>query len=194
MRKFKLSVLFMGIFVILVFGISLFFFVRGDPRSGVSGLFVDSLNNLPFEMNLSLIAFIGQWAILLLIVVLGYLKFLKHRKEEEEKVKSFIIPTTLPKSKTNLDVFYDLIKQNKILSLGIISKLFNLSKEKSLEWARILEDKDLVTIEYPAFSEPEVRLRGYKEEKEEMAKEIAQNPINLANTKEVKNVEPEEQK
>lgn len=167
MTKLKTSVFFMGFFILLVFGLSIFFFVRGNQEPSISGSFIDDFGSLPFEMNLSLIAFVGQWVLLLLIVFIGYLRFLKHRREEEAKIRTFVIPQNLPKPQTNIDVFYSLIKEQKALSLTIISKLFKINKEKALEWARILEDKELVTIEYPAFSDPEVRIKGYKEVEKE---------------------------
>lgn len=166
MEKPKPSILLMGLFVLLVFTVSISIIIKKSPDSAISGNAVSDIQNLPFGLNLSLVAFIGQWVILLLIVLVGYLKFIKHKKEEEEKVKTFVIPKDLPKSQTNLDVFYHLLQENKSLGLGIIAKLFNLRKEKALEWARILEEKNLVTIEYPAFSDPEVRIKGYKEEME----------------------------
>ena len=172
MAKIRLGVLLMGFFVLLAFGLSLNLFIKGDPRSNISGLVFGNFESLPFKMNLSLIAFVGQWVLLLFIVFIGYLRFLKHRREEEVKVNSFTIPQYLPKPQTNFDVFYNLLKENKTLSLNVIARLFKISKEKALEWARILEEKDLAVIEYPAFSDPEVRIKGYKEsmEKEKQAK------------------------
>lgn len=167
MGKSKIGVLIMGVFLLTVFIVSLILFLNGDPRATISGLAFSNLQELPFEMNLSLIAFVGQWVVLLLIVFIAYMRFLKHRREEEEKVKTFTIPKDLPKSTTNLDVMYDLLQQNKSLSVSIISRLFSITKEKALEWARILEDKDLVIIEYPAFSDPEVRLKDSKDEPNE---------------------------
>lgn len=72
------------------------------------------------------------------------------------------IPTQITRKKTrsetNLDVFYNLLKDKKSLSIKTVAKLFKVSREKALEWAKILENHELVTIEYPTFSVPEVKI------------------------------------
>ena len=153
MAKIKTSTLFMGVFVIAFFGVNLFLY-KSD-KSPISGLFVGTL---PSGVNLSVVAFIVQWIILLLIVLLAYTRFRKHRKEEEVKISGFIIPQSLSKSQTSLDVLYKLIKEKQSLSVGVISRLFKIPKDKALEWAKILENDELVTIEYPAFADPEIKI------------------------------------
>ncbi|MEK6926149.1 MAG: hypothetical protein AABW50_02635 [Nanoarchaeota archaeon] len=161
MAKFKRSTVFMSMFIAAFFGINIFLY-RSD-RSPLSGLFV---GNLPAGINFSLVAFIVQWIILLLIVLLAYTRFLKHRKEEETKIRGFIIPSSLSKSETYLDVLYKLLKEKKSLSVGIISKVFKIPKDKALEWAKMLENDELVTIEYPAFADPEIKIMQNEEKKE----------------------------
>ncbi len=64
----------------------------------------------------------------------------------------------LKKTYTPLDSMYELIKEKRKLKLYEISKKFKLSKEKSLEWCKILENEGIIKINYSAFSEPDVEI------------------------------------
>ena len=153
----------MGLFVLVFSGLNLYLYFSGtlNNYTGISG---EAVSDIPEKLNFSLIAFVGQWVLLLMIVMFAYSKFLKHKKAEDMVLKNqnFIIPTG--KSETPLDAFYFLIKQKGILHTGVVATLFKISKETALDWAKMLEEEDLVTVEYPAFSEPEIRIKGYKKE------------------------------
>jgi len=159
----KIGVILMGLFVLVFSGVNLYFYFdkKGGASSIMSGM---ATIELPLGLNMSIVLFIGQWAILLLIVFFAYMKFLKHKKTEEIKSQNFVVPCTLKKSETQLDTLYNAIKDKKNLSVGSIAKAFKIEKEKALEWAKILENNDLVIIEYPAFSDPEVKLKLSEEE------------------------------
>jgi hypothetical protein len=160
-RKVKPFVI---LFLVVLFALNLIFFLRdkGGVYNSITGMFI---KDIPIGINMSLIAFIAQWLILLLVIILAYTKFLKHRKQEQEKIENFAIPRPSSKAETNMDVFYNLLKEKKSLSVGATAKAFNISKEKALEWAKILEDHDLATIEYPTFSDAEIKIKGYDLEK-----------------------------
>jgi predicted membrane protein len=171
----KAGVKLMGIFIFLFVGLNLFtYYSKKNSASTMSGMFV---SNLPVGINMSLIAFILQWVILLMIVIFAYSKFLKHRKEEEEKILNFVIPKPKSEGETNIDVFYKLLKDKKSLTSTTISKAFNITKEQAIDWAKILEEHGLVTIEYPAFADPEFRIVEELKEDFEMdkLKEISKN-------------------
>lgn len=154
----KIGVMVMGAFVVLFTGFNLYsYFSKGNSSTPISGYLV---KDLPGGISMSLLAFILQWVLLLGIVIFAYMRFLKHRKEEDAKVAGFVMPQLHSKSETYLDVFYDLLKEKKALSIRTIAKLFNLKKETALDWAKVLEDHNLATIEYPAFSDPEVKIKG----------------------------------
>jgi hypothetical protein len=56
------------------------------------------------------------------------------------------------------------------LKISVIAKAFGISKDQALEWGKILENQNLASVEYPAFSEPEIKAKnknGKKEEKKE---------------------------
>ena len=155
MEKKKVTPIILGTFVVVFSGINLFlYFNRKSARAPISGAVIGS--NLPLGMNMTLLAFILQWVILLVVVIFAYTRFLKHKKEEDEKIKNFIIPSPKSKAETSFDIFYRLIKEKKSLNTATIAKAFSISKEQALEWGKILEEHNLVTIEYPAFSDPDI--------------------------------------
>jgi len=164
MDKKKRIPAFVIIFLIGLFILNLLFFLRKKDNvyNSITGMFVKDIS---LGMNMSLIAFIVQWVILLLVVILAYAKFLKHRREEDQKIANFTIPQLKSKAETNLDLLYNLLKEKKVLNIRSVSKLFKVSKEKALEWAKILEDYDLATIEYPTFSDAEIRIKTDEIEK-----------------------------
>ena len=138
----------------------------------MSGQFIKEIPKLPYNMNLSVIAFVTQWLILIIVIVISYSKFLKHKKEEHIRVSyEQVKERTAGRSKTDLDVLYDILKDKKVLTLSTIAKIFKIQKEKALEWAKILENYGLGQIEYPAFSEPEIRITE-KDEEHEKEKEV----------------------
>jgi uncharacterized membrane protein (DUF485 family) len=168
MVKKKEGPLVMGAFIAVFLGINLFaYFSRKSGRAPLSGAAIGE--NLPLGLNISLLAFILQWVILLVVVIFAYTKFLKHRKEEDEKIKSFVIPAPKSKAETRFDVFYKLLKEKTSLSTATIAKAFSISKEQALEWGKILEEHNLASIEYPAFSDPEVTIEELVDSEADMA-------------------------
>lgn len=152
----KIGVSVMGIFVLLVIGFNIYAFSsRGSGQSALTGNVV--LSNLPTGINLSLIAFVLQWVVLLLVVIFAYTRFLKHKKSEEMKIAGFVIPPQKTKAETHIDAFYDLLKEKQSLTTGTIAKAFQITKDQALEWSKVLEEHALVSIEYPAFADPEVK-------------------------------------
>ncbi|MEK6917707.1 MAG: hypothetical protein AABW51_02055 [Nanoarchaeota archaeon] len=170
MEKKKVTPVIMGVFIAVFFGLNFFlYFSKKSGRAPISGAVIGG--NLPLGINMTLLAFILQWVILLVVVIFAYTKFLKHRKEEEEKIKDFVIPSPKSKAETNFDVFYNLLKDKKSLNTSTIATAFSISKEQALEWGKILEEHDLVSIEYPAFSDPEVIVTEEKISNESVTEE-----------------------
>jgi len=164
----KKSTLVIVVFIIIIFSaLNIQLFTSEDSASytSISGRFIEEVPNFPFGLSLSLIAFILQWVVLLLIVIYTYSKFIQHKKSEQLKVNIHLVKRSFSKSSTDLDVLYNLLKEKKKLPITTISKLFKITKEKAVEWAKILENHKLAIIEYPAFSDPEVRI--YEKEKDE---------------------------
>jgi Ca2+/Na+ antiporter len=131
----------------------------------LSQYLINIMEKLPWEIDMSLLVFILQWIVLFLVVLVIVIKIVKHRKKVNEVASSKEIIPKKSKSETDLDILYNMLKKNKSLSIKAISKIFKISREKALDWSKILENHDLVTIEYPTFDIPEVKINE-KEKKE----------------------------
>jgi len=155
----KLGVILMGLFVVVFSGVNLYmYFNQGETSySTISGMVTG--NAVLEKMNVSLIAFILQWIILIMIVMFSYTQFIKQKKMENISEKDIPKMNELGNLETELDRLYELLKVKERLSIDSISKVFGIEKEKALEWAQILEEHDLVKIEYPAFSDPEIEIK-----------------------------------
>ena len=151
------------IVIILVLTISTlnmyFYFNKGKfSYSALSGGVTAEIPKIPLKLDISTIAFIIQWVIVLIIIIIAYVNHLKGKKEETVRVNYNQIKIKKSKSGTDLDIFYEILKSKRRVKTGTIAKIFKISKEKALEWAKILENHDLAIIEYPAFNDPEVRI------------------------------------
>ena len=161
----KISVLLMGLFVLVFSSVNLYFYFNKGKNSynAISGMITG--NELVGSLNVSLMAFILQWVILIIIVLFSYAKFVQKKKKDEVLEAEIPRVTTSGDLETEIDILYRLIKEKRRLTLTAITNAFNINKDKALEWARILEDHDLVMIEYPAFSDPEVEIKEPNPEK-----------------------------
>ena len=166
MKKTTLIIVMLLVIIFSALNIYLFTNKSSTSYTSISGYYLKEFPGLPFGLNISTIAFIIQWIVLLLVIIVSYSKFIQHKKSEQLKTNFHLIRKSLSKSSTDMDVFYNLLKEKKSLTIGTISKLFNITKEKAVEWAKILENHDLATIEYPAFSDPEVRIYEKKDEEQ----------------------------
>jgi hypothetical protein len=121
-----------------------------------------TLKNQNFSFSSLVIIF--QWMLVFIITMWAMFEFNKKTKERKLKENYHKIKESKGKFDTDLDTLYSLIKENKKLKLGQIASSFNLTEEKALEWAKLLESNNLVIIEYPAFSSPVILLKGKDEE------------------------------
>ena len=87
-----------------------------------------------------------------------------NKRRGNNKNKSSKLKTNLPNSRlmdrieTPLDTLYNSLER-KGLKINKIMKTFNLTKEEALGWCEILENKNLVKLDYPIFGEPILRLK-----------------------------------
>ena len=72
-------------------------------------------------------------------------------------------------SSTNLDDFYELLKERGKLEIPEIAKIFNIDEELAMDWCKILESGDLATIDSPRFGTPTIELKGKLEEPPEIS-------------------------
>ncbi len=101
---------------------------------------------------------IAEWAILITIMVKGKI----HRISTSTADMGKIIvhhKSTNSVSKTDLDVLYEILKEKKELALPEIAHAFKVENSIAMDWAKTLEDGDLVTIEYSRMGEASIKLK-----------------------------------
>ena len=156
---FLLSVL------LVLFGYIFFFLSQGFPsiyqgfNKANSNLVGNAISNfkVPYlNIDLTLIIFIFQGIILGFIIFAVIMRAMKKTKQKSENINLGSISLKKTKSQTDLDLFYNIIKEKKKIGIGVIAKYFNIENEKALEWAKILENEEMVTIDYPFLNNPEI--------------------------------------
>lgn len=131
-------------------------------EKGISGFAVgpisgDEIKTQYPQPSLSTIVIVAEWLLLIVILVISFMSERLNLKKEADNLKDINIKQE--KSKTELDVLYDLLKEKKHLQLATIAKIFQVSEETVHEWAKILESGNLATIYYPRLGEPEIRIK-----------------------------------
>ena len=168
MGKRGFVVIFLIVIVLGGLNLFLYFDQGGVSYAALSGMVVDELNvNLNPNINLSTIIFISQWVLLMLIVLIAFVKHLKGRKSEAVRINYSELKNKKTKANTDLDILYKILKDRKKLKVSVIASTFKITREQALEWGRILENYNLASIEYPAFSQPEIILKEKKVKHEE---------------------------
>jgi len=79
------------------------------------------------------------------------------------------VPVELKEHKivTAFDQVYDLVKKTKRIKLGSIAKELGLSRKAVEDCTKILEDENLVEVEYPAIGDPLIEIVEYREWKKQ---------------------------
>src|SRR3989344_1959454 len=109
------------------------------------------------ENKTSQFIIIVEWVVLVLVILAGFAFEKMHHKKEDQNYIELHLPQK-EKGKTALDLLYDLLKEKKKIKVWAIAKLFNVSEDIVLEWARILEAGNLALLNYPKFGDAEVAL------------------------------------
>lgn len=131
-------------------------------EKGISGFAIGKITGQEIKENyastssLSKLIIIGEWALLVLLIGISLLGEHRHVKKQHVVLE---IKRTQEKSKTDIDLLYDLLKEKKKIELGTIADTFKISEETATEWAKILEDAQLAVLHYPRFGEAEVRIK-----------------------------------
>ncbi len=145
--------------ILIVLNLLIIYYNNINPawkNSLIQGMAIGEINVIP-NMDISSVVFIAQWVLTGIIVIILYAKHLKRKKTEGARL--VISNIQLGKSGTELDSLYYLLQEKKHLNIGMISRSFKISKDKAMEWCKILEDSDLAVINYPSFSEPEIEIK-----------------------------------
>lgn len=172
MNEKKRDLLFTSLIVLLLVAGNIYLFYNNNFKSEFSGMAINEIPTFFERLDFSRIAFIVQWVLIILIVILAYIRHLRRRKHQDIKVSFKSIERGQGKSSTDIDSLYSLLKDKKHLNISSISKIFKIDKEKAFEWCKMLEDYNLAVINYPAFSDPEIEIKEKIEEgKEEIKKQ-----------------------
>jgi hypothetical protein len=78
-----------------------------------------------------------------------------------------------PYIETNLDRFYNTIKEKKTLSFIEAQKEFGKSREQIASWAKIIEEHNLAKVHYPIFGSPVIMFSEETKPKKEKEKRPA---------------------
>ena len=163
---------YVGIFLFMIFvvailhsGTYLLTNFTADLKSGgtnpISGL---SIKQIPqnqdsyVSSSISKIFIIFEWAFLILGTVF---LILKQRIDLRKEIISLYITKkyyTQEKKQTDIDILYQILQEKKHLKIASISKVFHISKETAMEWAKILENGELASMYYPQFGDAEILL------------------------------------
>ena len=187
MKKRKVNNIFLGILITFILLISLahmfihvLIFQTNIPLVETMGISGNSIGPITidetFEINIrenykkispiSKGVLIGEWVLLIALSGFSIVRTRIHFKHDS--LETFKI-SRQDKSKTDIDLLYDLLKEKKRLEISSIARVFNVDKETVKEWGEIMEDNDLVVMEYPRFGDPEITLM--EEENGEKAQE-----------------------
>lgn len=133
-------------------------------EAGVSGMAIGPINiddnfhtKYDYLSPLSQLVLIAEWSIIALALVSGVVKGKIEAKREVEGLNLTKYRDN-QKTKTDLDVLYDALKDKKQLRVSTIAKAFKIPKTMVLEWSKIFEVGKLATLKYPRFGEPSLAL------------------------------------
>ena len=168
-KKRLLNIILSFLIVVSLFHIVYHFAVFGTGFSsfyekGISGLAVSKFplgeelrENYQSTSLISKLTIAAEWS--LVVVIILYI-FIKNKAEMKKEVSEIKTPQKYRKTEksTELDLFYNILKEKKHLRLSTVAKIFKVSKDIALEWAKTLEYGNLATIEYPRVGDPEIIL------------------------------------
>ena len=131
-------------------------------EQGVSGFAIGSITGEQIKTNYSNASstskaiIIGEWALLVILIVISLVGERMHVKKQHIALE---IKKSTDKSKTDIDVLYDLLKEKKKIDLSTIAETFKISEETATEWAKILEEAQLASLHYPRFGEAQLKIK-----------------------------------
>lgn len=136
--------------------------VNGLAERGISGLAIDNPSE-GFSISTSTIVLFAEWGLILLGIVFVYVKHKFEMNREFTDLK-------LVKSKkhfsggTELDNFYELLKDKKRFRLSSAAKVFEVDEDIIEDWAKTLESSKLAVLNYPRIGSPELTIKETKHE------------------------------
>jgi len=89
-------------------------------------------------------------------------EFFKHKSGPAAEAIRYTKPSN--RITTAIDDMLQMVSEKKSVSIDRLAKALRVPEPEIEEWAAILEEQGLVSMHYPAFGKPEVRIGREKEE------------------------------
>jgi hypothetical protein len=162
----KLNFLNLNVIIILVIALGHTFihysvFTPDGANAGISGFSINEVEpeqSGTFSFSLLVLGF--EWGALVLVVVFTMKSGPKPIVARDFKLKmDKARMRKLAKGGTEIDMLYELLKYNHALKFEVVERLFEVDKEKVVEWGHTLEQAGLAKLNYPNIGEPEIVLR-----------------------------------
>ncbi len=150
--SFTLMIILVGIHTFYVFsGFSLI-----GKEASISGNAVTEVTEDGKILGIKKVAFvIGEWAIVIGIIMYLLIKSKMHNKHEIPNESFFTnIKKSNTVSETDLDILYKVINEKKEIIISDLAKYFKVSDKIMLEWCNILEEARMISIKYPLVGSP----------------------------------------
>ena len=198
MEKRKGAVVFLWVLIGLFLAVTtwLYFSYQLNPfMGGMTGNSVREVVNTFYETSSinQRIFILSQVLLLIVICAVIFMIVKKFRVKQKLFKNDYIIKGGNKRSRTDLDVLYEMLKKKKEISMEDIEKVFRIDPEIALDWSKILENGDFAEIDYPRFGKPVLRLLEEDGEKENVAEEKESgktvSPKKKDNLKDGKNID-----
>jgi len=82
--------------------------------------------------------------------------FFKHKAKPGPELIEYRKPSN--KLTTEVDDMLQIVSEKKKIRIDVLAKKMGVTEDKVEEWANMLEEQGFVSIHYPAFGKPEVRI------------------------------------
>ncbi len=123
---------------------------------GLSGNIITENAGEVAEANLGLkdkIILMSEWILVISLIIISRIK----EKIETKKADQIISQSKkihLGISRTDLDLMYELLNEKEELKVVTLAKYFGVDNSTILEWGRVLEEANLIKVNYPTIGDP----------------------------------------
>lgn len=166
-KGLQVGILFVLLFALLHTGAHVVLYgtgISGFAQRGVSGFSIGSLDlgddtaaKAERFSGPSRFIILAEWFLLIGLVVFAMVRTRIHSPLDKE-IKTFSIDHLQGPSRTDLDVLYDLLKEQKRIPLSRIEKTFKVNQDTVESWCKTLESGNLAQLSYPRIGEPELHV------------------------------------
>jgi len=166
--------------------------IGGIFSGGISGFAVDETpvdgkSSGFFGLQLSELILFMEWGLILLGVIFVYAKHKIDLKKEFHDLETMKASKHFSKG-TEIDNFYDLLKEMKHFRLSTAAKVFDVDEEVVEDWAKSLESGRMAALNYPRIGGPEIMMKEDKKEVDgsvEKEKKVVKKGESVVNKKPV---------